>query len=220
MAGDSIVAQTTPLPLTLGGVRVTVNNTAAPLFAVSESHITFQCPALRETGRIEVVVDSETGARTEPVESKFFEATPSLFALDPSGAGQGAVLISGSDELAMPKTTGVRSRPVTNGEYLSIHANGLGRTEEDIPVGTPAPLDRLIRLKNKVRVVIGGVDVEPAFVGLAPGAVGLYQINVAVPNNSQTGPAVPVQIEVTLDDGSIVKSNTVTVAIEARPALE
>ena len=47
------------------------------------------------------------------------------------------------------------------------------------------------------------------FRSLAPGFVGLYQVNVRVPANAQTGNAVPVTI--TTAEGQI--SNTVTVAI-------
>ncbi|MCH8268298.1 MAG: hypothetical protein IH846_12330 [Acidobacteria bacterium] len=45
--------------------------------------------------------------------------------------------------------------------------------------------------------------------GLAPGFVGLYQVNVQVPSNAPTGEAV----EVVLTIGGVT-SNTVTIAVE------
>jgi uncharacterized protein (TIGR03437 family) len=75
-------------------------------------------------------------------------------------------------------------------------------------------LDPLIRLKDTVRVFLGGVEVSPDFAGLAPGAIGLYQIDVPVTAAVPSGPNVPLRVEVTRADGSVVTSNEVTVAIE------
>jgi uncharacterized protein (TIGR03437 family) len=58
-------------------------------------------------------------------------------------------------------------------------------------------------------VTIGGVPATPSFAGLAPGWVGLYQVNVQVPANAPTGDAVPV----TLSVGGAV-SNQVTIAVQ------
>jgi uncharacterized protein (TIGR03437 family) len=43
-------------------------------------------------------------------------------------------------------------------------------------------------------VTIGGVNAPVAFSGLAPGFVGLWQLNVQVPANAPTGNAVPLVI--------------------------
>ena len=72
----------------------------------------------------------------------------------------------------------------------------------------------MVRLKNTVRVFLGGVEVVPDFAGLAPGAIGLYQINVPVTAEVPVGPAVPLRVEVVLSDGRALTSNEVTVAIE------
>ena len=50
---------------------------------------------------------------------------------------------------------------------------------------------------------------QVSFSGLAPGAVGLYQVNVQVPVGAPAGDAVPV----TLSIGG-VDSNTVTIAVQ------
>ena len=54
-----------------------------------------------------------------------------------------------------------------------------------------------------------GVAADPFFVGLTPGLVGLYQINVTVPAEAPRGDAVPVA----LGSGTVV-SNRVVIAIQ------
>ena len=49
--------------------------------------------------------------------------------------------------------------------------------------------------------------------GMAPGYVGLWQINAEVPASVAPGPAVPLVIAVPSSSGSIT-SNTVTIAVE------
>jgi uncharacterized protein (TIGR03437 family) len=55
-----------------------------------------------------------------------------------------------------------------------------------------------------------GLCVKPLFAGLTPGYVGLYQINVVVPNGSPTGVLVPIYISTA--DGN---TNVVNIAVQA-----
>ena len=56
---------------------------------------------------------------------------------------------------------------------------------------------------------IAGIPSEVTFSGLAPGFVGLYQVNVVVPTDVQPGP----EVELSLTQNG-VPSNTVTVAVQ------
>ena len=78
---------------------------------------------------------------------------------------------------------------------------------------TAAPLNRTVPTKIKVKVVLGDVEIDPEFAGLAPGTVGLYQVNAQVPSVMPAGSAIPLYLKMTLPDGTVVLSNTVTVAI-------
>jgi uncharacterized protein (TIGR03437 family) len=62
-----------------------------------------------------------------------------------------------------------------------------------------------------VTVTIGGVATTADFVGLAPGFVGLYQVNVQVPSGAPTGTAVPIRITDAFDG---IPSPAVTIAIQ------
>jgi uncharacterized protein (TIGR03437 family) len=139
-----------------------------------------------------------------------------LFTLNRANANapnQGVILITSTNELAMPKTAGTASRPAQPGENLTIYATGLGETQGIVALGTPAPSDPLILLKNKITVVIGGIEIDPESSTLAPGRVGLDQINAQLPESIPTGPAVSLYLQATMPDGSVVRSNAVTLAI-------
>lgn len=58
-------------------------------------------------------------------------------------------------------------------------------------------------------VTIGGIPAAVSFAGLVPAFVGLYQVNVQVPDGAPSGAAVPLILTM-----GGVASNTVTVAIE------
>jgi uncharacterized protein (TIGR03437 family) len=58
-------------------------------------------------------------------------------------------------------------------------------------------------------VTIGGLTANVSFSGLAPGFVGLYQVNALVPAGVAAGSAVPVVISM-----GGATSNTVTVAVQ------
>ncbi|HKE24777.1 MAG TPA: S8 family serine peptidase [Bryobacteraceae bacterium] len=87
------------------------------------------------------------------------------------------------------------SNPAKRGSTIFLYANALGPVNNQPTDGAPA-LDATSTTKNPVTVTIGGQTATASFAGLAPGFPGLYQINVAVPQGSATGNAVPITITV------------------------
>ena len=199
-------------PMQLAGAQVMLNNTPAPILSVSDSWIQFQCPALTPGTQISLVVQPANGQPSDPMQFTLSEATPGLFELD--GTTQGAILIGGTNLVAMPATDAMPSRPARIGEYLSIYATGLGPLQQTAPSNTPAPLDHLIEAMDQVVVFVGNTPSSPSSAGLAPGLAGVYQVNVQLAEGVMVGDSVPVYVEVLLSDGTVIKSNTVTVAIQ------
>jgi len=152
---------------------------------------------------IQVSITTQTGNASVPIQNTMLAATPALFVLDAARPGQGAVLIANSNTLAMPVMDGYSGRPAQKGEYVSILANGLG----DVLGGSPA------LAKNYVKVWIGGTTVVPSFVGVIPGAGGLFQIIAQIPAGSISGPMVPLYVEVDLSNGQVLPSNQVVIAV-------
>jgi uncharacterized protein (TIGR03437 family) len=200
-----------PLPTTLGGISVSVNGFAAPLFYVSPLQINFQVPweagvVARPVSTVTVTVN---GVASTPQTFNLAGIAPGLFAVNP--AGQGAVLISATGELAAPtgSISGRTARPAQRGEYVSIYCTGLGPVSNQPANGAAAASSPSSITPTAPTVTIGGMPAPVTFSGLAPSFVGLYQVNVQVPDGAAPGSAVPVVLTI----GSVT-SNTVTIAVQ------
>jgi uncharacterized protein (TIGR03437 family) len=205
-------AETSPLPTSINGLRVQSDGTDLPVFYASEDQVNFQCPQSTPGASVLLTIQSDTGS-SAPLSTTMEFATPGIFALDGSGKGQGAILVSGTANLAMTRTKGIPSQPAARGTFISIYAVGLGPTDVEVPAGAPSPSNPLAKLSAPVDVLIGGEEAEVNFAGLAPGYTGLYQLNARVPAATSIGPSIPVQVVVHRPDGSSVSSNVVTIAV-------
>jgi uncharacterized protein (TIGR03437 family) len=86
--------------------------------------------------------------------------------------------------------------PVAAGDVLAIFATGLGAVDQTIPDGAAAPSAPLANTVVKPTVKIGAQSAVVSFSGLAPGFVGLYQIDAMVPEGITPGSAVPVVMSI------------------------
>jgi uncharacterized protein (TIGR03437 family) len=175
------------------GVTVLVGGIVAPLLAVSPQQINFQIP-WQLSGQTQAALTVTSGDLTStPIVVPLANQAPGIFLLN--SGGQGAVLVANTATIAAPVGTFPGSRPAQRGEYISIFCTGLGRVTPQPATGAPAGGNPVsLTGDGSVTVSIGGIPAPVAFSGLAPGFVGLYQVNVQVPANSPTGPAVPLTI--------------------------
>ena len=126
---------------------------------------------------------------------------PGIFSMNASGTGQGAVLDS-NYKLVDP------SNPTTAGNTIQIYCTGLGAVTNPPPDGFPTPFGPLVTTLTMPTVRIGNGDAPVLFSGLAPGLVGVNQVNVQVPTGITPGNAIPVVISI-----GGTTSNTVTIAL-------
>jgi len=110
----------------------------------------------------------------------------------------------------MRETPGVPSEPARAGAWISIFCTGLGASDPAVPSGHPGPTNEpLARVRVQPTVTIGGQQAPVSFAGIAPGLVGVYQVNAQLPAGVPAGDSIPLTI---IQDG--VQSNTVTIAVK------
>jgi uncharacterized protein (TIGR03437 family) len=119
------------------------------------------------------------------------------------GTGQGLILVAGTNQIASA------TRPVNRTEAVTIYCVNLGLITNPPASGSPATAATLSHAANLPVVTFGGVEGRTLFAGLAPGMIGIYQVNVQLPLNAPANAPVPVQMRI----GERV-SNTVTIAIQ------
>lgn len=212
LASGLVEATSVPLPTTLGNATVTFNDpVAAGLFFVSAGQINLQIPWELEGQREAYLAANVSGVISNPALVPLATYAPGIFTMTATGCGQGAIIVATTGEIAAPEGSipGRAARPVRRGEFLTIFCTGLG------PV-TNRPASRAVALASPLStttanptVTIGGVNAPVSFSGLAPGFVGLYQVNVQVPDNAPNGAAVDLALTI----GGAV-SNTVTIAVQ------
>ena len=82
------------------------------------------------------------------------------------------------------------------GEFVSIFCTGLGAVSNTPATGNEAAADPLSETLVLPTVTVGGVEAPVSFSGLAPGFVGLYQVNVEIPEGVASGDSIEVAITI------------------------
>ena len=77
--------------------------------------------------------------------------------------------------------------PAVRGQTIQLYVSGLGPVTPALASGSPAPTTSLVNTTTSPTVSIGGQAATVIFSGLAPGFVGLYQVNVQVPSGLTPG---------------------------------
>ncbi len=207
LGGVTAGAAQLPLPTALDNVTVRVNNLSAPLVFVSPKQINLQIPWEITAPSSATVVLNAGGVNSAPITLALSAANPGIFSVGQSGIGQGAILIANTSTLAGPATI-AGAQPAAKGSAVSIFCTGLGAVSASQSNGVAAP-NSLVTTVATPTVSIGGVNAPVLFSGLAPGFVGLYQVNATVPATAPSGDTVQVVLTI-----SNVASNTVTMAVQ------
>jgi uncharacterized protein (TIGR03437 family) len=183
-----------PLPTSLAGLEVLINNVPAPLFYVASGQIKFQVPFGLGLGSGSLAI-SISGVAVVSQAVNIVAAAPGILA-----AG-GRCAIQNDDY-----TLNAASNGAAAGSYVVVYFTGEGQVDVQVPSGSPAPLQPLARTVSETAVNIGGVASNVMFSGLTPGFVGLAQANVQVPNL----PPGDYPISITIA-GSVSNAGTITV---------
>lgn len=185
LSTSTAAAQSLPLPRSLGGARIQVNGIDAPLLFVSPKQINFQVPF--ETAEGAAAVISILGEQQSPGEAAdVAEFAPGLF-VNPA---TGEPIVQRHPDGALITA----QNPAKPGDILILYVTGIGGLDNPPTTGAPAVDSPLSSATGTPTVTIGGVEAAVSFAGLAPGFVGLGQINIELPAGLPQGSPLPLVI--------------------------
>uniref|UniRef100_Q025Q9 IPT/TIG domain-containing protein n=1 Tax=Solibacter usitatus (strain Ellin6076) TaxID=234267 RepID=Q025Q9_SOLUE len=188
MAPVNLATKEIPLPTALGESCLTVNGVPVPVLFVSGQQINGQLP-FNVDGNAQMTLRTPGGI-SDNFNFSILPGAPSIFRTGTAGPETGLATITRADNGQLITPT----NPVHLGDSIVIWATGLGRTSPPIDSGMPAPSDPLAGAVIAPSVVLGGVGLDVQYAGLAPGSVGLYQINATVPKSVPQGLEIPLVI--------------------------
>jgi len=163
-------ARTVPLPTELGRFSLLVNGVPSPIFFVSPTQVNAQIPYEVSVGR-GTAIGMVGGNPSPPVTLTIDPSAPSLWLL-----GQNQALVQNQDG-----TINGPEHPALAASIVTAYLTGQGMLDVPIPTGSAAPRDPLIGAAAQVSATVGGLDAEIRFAGMAPGAVGVFQVNLRIP---------------------------------------
>jgi uncharacterized protein (TIGR03437 family) len=219
---QNFFASAIPLPRALGGVSLRLGGTLtfnattgnwdysptgsleAPLVFVGPNQVNFQVPPGAPLGDAVPVQLTRADGSTLLSTVRITATAPGIFTVLQNGQGQAAVLNQDNQQ-------NFGTRPAARGSVIQIYATGGGETTPPLLPGEAAASsgNPLVITNVQPTVAIGGVNAPVRFSGMAPGWVGLWQINVEVPGSVPPGSAVPLVVS-----SGGVTSNTATIAVE------
>ncbi len=192
-----------PVPTALANSCITVNGQPIPLIFVSPTQINAQMP-FQAVGAETIQVHTP-GGTSDNFNLTVQPTAPAVFLSGVAGPQTNLPTVIRLDNGLLATD----SNPIHRGDILILYLTGLGQTNPAGLTGYPAPGDPLATALTLPTVSIGGVNLPVSYAGLAPGEVGVYQINVQVPGSTPVGLGLPL----TINQGA----GTVTVPMRVIP---
>ncbi|MBI1358321.1 MAG: hypothetical protein GC160_28635 [Acidobacteria bacterium] len=158
------------LPPRLGAVSLCVGGYNAPLFRAEPAALSAQAPWEADEGLAQTIAyRAGVASNPEPVELR--RAAP-------------GVLDRGVFRPGLPCPVD-EYNGVPPGSFLEVYGSGLGEGVAPLDTGTGAPGPLQTALAPRAR--LNGFDIPVLYSGLFPGAAGVYQTNVQIPEDFPSG---------------------------------
>jgi uncharacterized protein (TIGR03437 family) len=193
LADSSQTSTGNPLPRTLGGVTVEIRDAGspsaptstvleAPILSVAQTRIQFQIPFEAQQGS-RVFVTSLSPFATGSLGVQ--DLQPSFLQVSPNYGFYGV-----HQDFRSLVT---QQQPAAPGEIVHFYVSGIGPVSPPVATGYQASASPLSSVVQQVQCsmqnyYIGSIPMKVLFAGLAPGMVGIYQMDLQVPQqNSVVG---------------------------------
>jgi len=190
------------LPGTLGGTSVIIDGIQAGMVYSSESILQVQVPYGEIPGTYALIQIRANGGASSVISMYVRTAKPGIYTTGFDGRQAKAVNENGQLNSS--------SNPAPKGSVVVLYANGLGLTDPLISSGVLVPNTPLFYTFYPVNVYVGGLQAEVFYSGLAPGFVGVYQLNIRIPADAPPGPN---EINIVAVNGMTSQPN-VSIAVE------
>ena len=189
MSPVNMATKQIPLPTALGESCVTVNGTPIPLLFVSGLQINAQLPF--NVGGTATMAVLTPGGFSNNYYFTVYPTAPSIFLSGSAGplTGLATVVRYDNGELVTP------TNPLHANDIVSVYLTGMGVTVPAVDAGLPAPVSPLAWTAIQPTLTLGGHQMNVSYAGLAPGNVGVYQINATVPYGVPEGLSIPLVID-------------------------
>jgi uncharacterized protein (TIGR03437 family) len=200
----AVAAPAGALPTSLGGVTVTFNGTAVPISYAGPYRVDVQAPTTLTSGvpaSIQVNYNNASSTAVTPIVQ---DTAPGVFTTQAQGQGLVKAINLANNTLNSMLT------PAAKGSLISIYASGLGAVTPAVTAGQVTPNTPISNtVKTDVAASIGGVPAAVLFAGLAPGGIGLYQLNIQVPQGAPSGAQ-----ELIISTGGNASQNGATIYVQ------
>jgi len=190
----TVSAATLPLPASLDGTTVTISSQSVPLFFVSPTQINGQIPFRLQSGQAQLTVRDSTGATGSRTIS-IADASPAVFTTTADGKGD-AIAVHADFKLVRKAVL----EYARIGETIILFCTGLGAVRNFDTPGAASPFSPLATTVATPTVLMDGRPAQVTFSGLAPGFVGLYQINLVVPSGVGGDVVLTIRVGETLSN--------------------
>ena len=185
-----------PLPPSLAGVSVSVNGVNAPILYATSTQVNFQVPWGTNVGSATLTISSN-GVVGNTVTVPVATAAPGLFTY-----GSGRAVVQNFDF-----SLNTSSNPAKVGSTVMAYLTGSGPVNPPVNNGALSPSNPLANITSSYSAKMGSASANVSFAGLAPGFVGLVQMNIVVPAGLAKGD-YPLTVTI---DGQTSNSGTVSV---------
>jgi uncharacterized protein (TIGR03437 family) len=193
--GQATIAKTLPLPADLNGVQVLFNGSPVPIFYADPNQINFQVPMTApQSGLADLLVkETATGRILGDTTVLMTPSLPGVFTQAGNGSGAAAAL-------NQDNTVNSQTNPAVQGSIITLFGTGQGFIA-GAPADGTAPTGPF-PYPNQPIVIMGTDFVPPAnikYFGLAPAEVGVWQLNVQIPDTVITLPSNPTQVVIVVN---------------------